>query len=442
MQVLALVKQNLDQDIKLNITSKDLSDHIAIVTGANSGTGYSVSKLLVSLGATVVMACRNQDRCEAAGKLIIQEYPGKQELVIPMILDLNDLASVRQFSKDFQKKFKRLDILINNAGLIAQKGSVTVQGLEQSFGIMHIGHFALTKYLLKLMLKPISTTGKNTMDAARIINLSSDALLAGNFHPSLMIESGGGDLMTEITDNCRVDEVVDCCPMFACPNTNGYARAKLANMMHIYELQRRVDEYILQQSSNNGYQSVSKSYRRLVTASLHPGSVNTNISSFLSSQVTGLFLRNSEQAAYIILHAILDDSFIPSAYIDGMRYSHDFFDYQEKHLYKHFTAFPESRNLPFAYNKKIKNQFSLHDILWNYQTLIYPIIEDNINIISNNNDNNKEQVVNIPPGIIYRKDTVAARLWDISEQIVSDWEAKRPILKTNVSTIVSTKLKL
>jgi NAD(P)-dependent dehydrogenase (short-subunit alcohol dehydrogenase family) len=357
----------------------------------------------------------------------------KRPLVVAMKLDLDDLASVKDFSKQFMKRYKRLDILVNNAGLIAEPGSLTAQGLEQSFGAMHICHFALTKYLLKLLLKPVPG-GRGVHDSARVVNLAADAMFAGNFHPSLMTGTGGGDLKTEITDNCGFVNGIECCPFLACPNTNGYARAKLAGALHAYELQRRVDDLIAQQSGGAGG---SKSYRRLVTASLHPGSVSTGIHGFLSSQLTAMFLRSSDQAGHVLLHAILDDSFIPSSYIDAMRVSHDLFNYRDLHLQRHYSAFPQARSLPFASAPDHKNRITLHSVLWSRQKLIYAQ-----QAVPAQTDSPVAGSAEVEEGEYYRKDSVAARLWDVSEQIVSDWEAKRPLFMTNVSTSSGPKLKL
>lgn len=430
-----MIKQNIDHDIKLEIKFKDLNDHVSIVTGGNSGTGLAIAKQLVSLGSTVVIGCRSAERCNNAATEISDLYPTKKHLIIPMYVDLNDLTSVKNFSKEFMKKLKRLDILINNAGLMTDPGALTAQGLEQAFGTMHIGHFALTKYLLKLLLKPLP--GKRLFDAARVINIASDAAFLGNFHPSLMSGSGEGDLATEVTDNCGKIGSVDCCPLLACPNTNGYARAKLANVLHAYELQRRVDEYILHNSGGSG---PSKNYRRLVTASLHPGSVSTNINDL--SRLLSFFLRTSDQAAHIILHAVLDDSFIPGSYLDGMRRPHDLFGHQEHHLSKHFAAFPAVKNLPFGTAKSADNRFSLHRFVWDRQPLIVPTEIPSLGKSKRDAAGNLGTVVDTSLPGFYRKDTVAARLWDVSDQIVKDWEAKKPILKTSVPTTLSSKLTL
>lgn len=420
-----MLKQNLDHDLKLSLKFRDLSDHVSIVTGGNSGTGLAVAKQLVRLGSTVVITCRSESKCQSAVEEISVLYPPKKHLIVPMTLDLSDLASVKKFSNGFLKRFNRLDILVNNAGVVAEPGTVTAQGIEQSFGVMHIGHFALTRYLLKLMLKPVPSS-RNLVDASRIVNIASDAFMAGNFHPSFMSGAGTGDLNNEITDNCGKLGAVECCPMLACPHTNGYARAKLSNIMHAYELQRRVDEHLT--ASAKSSTGVSKKYRRLVTSSLHPGSVHTNISSFLASNIIALFLRSSDQAAHIILRAILEDSFVPSSYLDGMGHAHDLFNYQEHHLEKHYKAFPEARALPFGAVKPTDDRLSLQRLVWSSQSVVAPL-----NTTSN---------VGTQVEVDFRKDTVAARLWDISEQIVKDWESNRPILKTEVLNSSGSKLSL
>lgn len=224
---------------------------IALIYGLNlprSGIGFAITKHLIKLGATVVMACRNEVKCTAAAAKIKKLHPHKGSNVISMQLDLSDLESVWNFSQSLQQKFDRVDILINNAGLMSGPGFLTKQGIEGLLGVMHVGHFALTEWLLPALQKPLSTLELSVLDPARIINVASAvAFLQGNFHPSLLqSQSGEGDLRGEITDNCGVmalpfSKSISCCPMFACPHTNGYARAKLANILHILELQRRLD---------------------------------------------------------------------------------------------------------------------------------------------------------------------------------------------------------
>ena len=442
------MKEKLDHDIKLNLKYKDLQGHVSIITGGNSGIGLEVAKQLVGLGSTVIIACRSQVKCRNAATLIGMKYPLKKDLIVTMTLDLSDLASVKKFTDDVNKQYKRLDILVNNAGLLATPGDRTGQGLEKSFGVMHIGHFALTKWLLKLMLKPLpSTSGQQqqqqmSANSARIVTVASDAMLMGNFDSSFMVGSGGGDLSCEVTDNCGKRGPFECCPLLPCPVTNGYARAKLANVMFTYELQRRVDALI---ESSTGGKAAAKKYRRLVTSSLHPGVVHTNIHPFLQSQTSSYFLRSAEAASHVVLHAILEDSFVPSSFIDSMKRSHDLFQFGSTSLSRHQAIFPQVDTMPFITaglkgnnnnnnNNTIKKRidevakYGLHPLVWRSKSLI---------VSSNSSSTTTAEI------IVYRKEEVSARLWDVSERIIDDWLNSRvPLLSSRVSTKPVNQLKL
>ncbi len=137
---------------------------IAVVTGANSGLGYHISRVLALKGARVVMACRNLHKGEEARKAILGEKPEiPPEL---MELDLADLTSVTGFAARIRSNTDRLDLLINNAGLMAIPLQRTQDGFEMQFGVNYLGHFALTASLWPLI--------KNT-EGSRIVNVSSAA---------------------------------------------------------------------------------------------------------------------------------------------------------------------------------------------------------------------------------------------------------------------------
>lgn len=137
---------------------------IVIVTGANSGIGYYTSKGLAMKGAHVVMACRSRDKAKQAAALIKKDIPEAKLTV--MDLDLSDLSSIKRFAESFMNSFDKLDILINNAGLMAIPYRKTRDGFEMQFAVNHLGHFALTGRLFKLMR---STPG------SRIVVLASSA---------------------------------------------------------------------------------------------------------------------------------------------------------------------------------------------------------------------------------------------------------------------------
>ncbi len=125
---------------------------LAIVTGANSGIGYQTSRYLARAGAAVLLACRNAEKGEAARAKIAADYPAANVQV--RVLDVADLDSVRRFATEFLNDDKPLDLLINNAGVMAlPERRTTPQGFEMQFGTNHLGHFALTGMLLPALLR-------------------------------------------------------------------------------------------------------------------------------------------------------------------------------------------------------------------------------------------------------------------------------------------------
>lgn len=125
----------------------DLNGKTAIVTGANSGLGFETSKALAGAGAEVIMACRNQDKAQAAADAIQAHHPGAKVEI--MTLDLADLGSVRRFAQAAIKRCPKLHFLINNAGVMALPERRTTEDFEMQFGTNHLGHFALTGLLFE-----------------------------------------------------------------------------------------------------------------------------------------------------------------------------------------------------------------------------------------------------------------------------------------------------
>jgi len=183
---------------------QDLTGKIAIVTGANSGVGYATAQALARKGARVILACRNMDKGEAAVRQIAHEYPkAKAELIH---LDLSDLASVRRFTQNYTSCYDRLDMLINNAGIMRTPFGKTADGFELQFGTNHLGHFALTGLLLGHIIRT---------PQARIVTVSS-----------------GGERFGKINfDNLNAEMGYDA--------GGAYGQSKLANLLFTYELQRR-----------------------------------------------------------------------------------------------------------------------------------------------------------------------------------------------------------
>src|SRR6201997_217045 len=179
---------------------------LAIVTGANSGIGYQAARYLSGAGATVILACRNRAKGEAARAQIIARQPSA--MVEVRILDVADLDSVRRFAAEFLSQDKPLDLLINNAGVMAiPERRTTPQGFEMQFGTNHLGHFALTGLLLPALLRQPNS---------RVVTVASIAHKGGKLNFD--------DLNAERSYDPR----------------GAYQQSKLANVVFGLELDRRL----------------------------------------------------------------------------------------------------------------------------------------------------------------------------------------------------------
>ena len=232
----------------------DLSGKVVVVTGANSGLGLESSRAFAEHGATLVMTARNMEKGEQARSEIVAEYPDAK--IDLMKLDMASLKSVRAFVKEFKAKYQRLDILLNNAGLMAIPRQLTEDGFEMQLGVNHLGHFALTGLLLDVIRK---TPG------ARIHNVSSSA----NWNGSINFD----DLMGEESYS----------------RWGAYGQSKLANVFFTYELQKRLDAAGIDAVANTS----------------HPGLVIGNLQSN-SVDESGTRL---EAMAYRVLGPIMGQSF-------------------------------------------------------------------------------------------------------------------------------------
>ncbi|RLN97587.1 hypothetical protein BBJ28_00023238, partial [Nothophytophthora sp. Chile5] len=139
---------------------------VAIITGANSGVGFVTALKLARKGAHVVLACRNEVKgreAEASLRDLLASSPDAGTVEF-MQVDVIDLSSVQQFAADFKKTHERLDLLINNAGVMGGAYAKTVDGYERQFATNHLGHFALTAQLFELLKKSAPS---------RVVNVSS-----------------------------------------------------------------------------------------------------------------------------------------------------------------------------------------------------------------------------------------------------------------------------
>ncbi|HLN44388.1 MAG TPA: SDR family oxidoreductase [Candidatus Sulfotelmatobacter sp.] len=139
-----------------------MKNKICVVTGSNSGIGKETTKSLAMMDATIVMVVRDQKRGEKAQKEIV-EQTGNNNIRL-MTCDLSSMASIRQFSGEFKKRYSRLDVLINNAGAVFTRRELTPEGFERTFAVNYLGPFLLTHELMDLL---------KSSAPSRIINVSS-----------------------------------------------------------------------------------------------------------------------------------------------------------------------------------------------------------------------------------------------------------------------------
>ncbi|MCD7847502.1 MAG: SDR family NAD(P)-dependent oxidoreductase [Oscillospiraceae bacterium] len=207
----------------------DLSGKVMIVTGANSGLGFETAKELSRKGAKVVMACRNPKKVEAAMQKIRDDVPNAD--LDAMHLDLASQKSVADFADQFKQKYSRLDVLVNNAGIMAAPYSETVDGFENHFATNYLGHFALTGRLLDLL---------EATPGARVVSVSSLAYFFGNKidFDNLYYKNKKG---------------------FG--RWRAYGRSKMEMLLFAYEMQRRL----------------TRTGKSTISLAAHPGIAQTNI---------------------------------------------------------------------------------------------------------------------------------------------------------------------
>lgn len=202
-----------------------MQQKIAIITGGNSGIGKQTAIGLAKKGIAVVLFCRNEEKGKAAQKEI-QNQSNNPNIDL-IVCDLSSLQSVKKAVDDYKSKYDRLDILINNAGLIFDRLTHTKDGLESQFQVNHLSHFYLTQLLLDLLKKSAPS---------RIINVSSAAHRGRNI-----------DFEHFASGKEKYDGI------------DVYGQTKLANVLFTYELSRRYAE------------------EGISTFALHPGVVRTKI---------------------------------------------------------------------------------------------------------------------------------------------------------------------
>ena len=202
----------------------------AVITGANSGLGFETARVLAERGAAVVLAVRDPGKAKDAAARISASAPGATLSTVR--LDLGSLASIREAAEELRASHDRLDLLINNAGLMMTPHGRTEDGFELQFGTNHLGHFALTGLLLDRMLE---------VPGSRVVTVSSNGHRLGRINFD--------DLQSERRYS----------------RTGAYGQSKLANLLFTYELQDRL----------------ARAGAATEALAAHPGTSNTNLTQYL-----------------------------------------------------------------------------------------------------------------------------------------------------------------
>jgi NAD(P)-dependent dehydrogenase (short-subunit alcohol dehydrogenase family) len=232
----------------------DQRGRTAIVTGANSGIGFETARALAAKGARVIVACRSEEKGRDAERRIRARVPEADARFEP--LDLGSLASVRAFAEKFAGGEPRLDLLLNNAGVMMTPRGKTADGFETQLGTNHLGHFALTGLLLDRIRR---TPG------ARVVNVSSAMHFVGRID----------------FDDLNAERSYD--------PSRAYGQSKLANLLFTRELQRRFEGARVD----------------ALAAAAHPGSTRTGLQqhSRLMTTLVALFSQEPPGGALPTLYA-------------------------------------------------------------------------------------------------------------------------------------------
>ncbi|MCU1396715.1 MAG: dehydrogenase/reductase [Ilumatobacteraceae bacterium] len=225
----------------------DQTGRTALVTGANSGIGYEAARALAQRGAKVLLGCRNPEKAATALERIRVSAPGADVQVLP--LDLADLSSVRAAATTVNDSEPKLDLLINNAGVMALPLSRTADGFEMQFGTNHLGHFALTGLLLDRL---------NAAPAARVVSVSSQGHRMGRIAFDDLDATEGYHRWLR------------------------YGQSKVANLLFTYELQRR----LLAADSTT------------IALACHPGGSNTEL-----GRDAGFLMKTFQPIANLVMHS-------------------------------------------------------------------------------------------------------------------------------------------
>lgn len=251
-----------------------MKNKVCLITGANSGIGYVSTLEIAKRGATIAMVCRDAQRAEKARQEIVKQT--NNDKIEIFLCEFGEQSQIHSLANNLKARYERIDVLLNNAGLIGNDREVTAEGLERTFAVNHLGYFMLTNLLKEPLLK--SPEG-------RIINVSSEMHRLSKLNlADLQLEKG----YTSI---------------------KAYALSKLCNILFTRELAKRLKG------------------TDLVTNCLHPGAVATNFANSANGFLKFLFkfskpmFLSPEQGARTMLYLATED--------EAAQYNGAYFDKQK-----------------------------------------------------------------------------------------------------------------
>jgi retinol dehydrogenase-12 len=229
-----------------NAQNISMKGKICLVTGANSGIGFETAKALARMGARVGLICRTPAKCEDAKSAILQAVPSAE--LDGFTADLSSQAEIRRVAADIKRTYPKIDVLINNAGIVENTFKRSVDGIEMTFAVNHLAYFLLTNLLLELI---------KAAAPSRIINVSSAAHFGARMD----------------FDNLQGEKGYN--------GWRAYSQSKLANILFTYELARRL--------AGTG----------VTVNCLHPGVIGTKLFRNLGiiNTLAGIFLASPEKGA-------------------------------------------------------------------------------------------------------------------------------------------------
>jgi len=236
-----------------------MNENTIIITGSNRGIGYEVATELAKTNCNIILACRNDSEAKKAKERIIQISNNRN--VYTLNLDLSSFSSIRKFCEGFSRKFPKLDVLINNAGVFTMNKEVTEDGLELTMGINYFATFLLTNLLIPYLEKS---------EDGRIINVVSDAFKKG-----------------------KID--IDAIEKSQTTGMKAYSASKFALVQFTAYLAKKLED------------------KNLKVNAVHPGHVYSGIWNFkkwyspIFRLFSRVFMSNVEEGAKPILHLVLSD---------------------------------------------------------------------------------------------------------------------------------------